>query len=99
MICCGRPESDRSATTVSAKLGGQVSMRDALHCTPFSLIETTAHYPFSSSYSSPSQTIMGARISGEKLGAGKTLWATASSFGQKLHSLLTQGTQEFALDT
>jgi len=106
-----RPENDLSVTTVSANLGGQVSTRE--RCPSFHAILTqkpvTKQQPFS-----PTLLRHGPSWRREslvkKLGAGKTLWATAPSFGQKLHSLHlhhTQGsqsqrgssTQEFAFDT
>lgn len=101
VTCRCRPESDRSFTTVSANLGGQVfhERRPSLHA----ILAHRIHRRLTSHRAAaihPRHRPSWERESLEKkLGEGKTLWATASSFGQKLHSLPTQGTQQFALDT
>jgi len=86
-----RPENDLSVTTVSANLGGQVSMRERFPS--FHAILTQKPVTKQQQFS-PRLLRHGPSCKREslekKLGAGKTLWATAPSFGQKLHSLHTR---------
>ena len=85
-----RPENDLSVTTtVSANLGGQVSMRDVLHSTPFSPRNQSP----SSSHSAPCYCVKdhhgSENLSRKNLEQGRHFGPLPPNFGQKLHSLHT----------